>query len=85
MDAIAAAARRTLLERRATLARLAQEMETPAQDLRAAQLREVEAALGRIDDGTYGRCESCQGAIGRLRLRAIPEVRLCVGCSSRRV
>ena len=46
---------------------------------------EVEAALDRIEAGSYGLCESCEGAIGRLRLRAIPEARLCMTCSARNV
>jgi RNA polymerase-binding transcription factor DksA len=46
-----------------------------------AELSEIDAALGRIADGTYGACEVCGGAIGRDRLRALPEIRRCVGCS----
>jgi hypothetical protein len=45
------------------------------------ELGEIDAALARIADGTYGTCESCGGAIGRDRLRALPEIRLCVRCS----
>ncbi len=47
------------------------------------ELVEIDAALARIEDGTYGTCEICGGAIGRDRLRALPEVRRCVACSSR--
>jgi DnaK suppressor protein len=46
------------------------------------ELVEIDAALARIADGTYGTCEVCGGAIGRDRLRALPEVRRCVTCSS---
>jgi len=46
-----------------------------------AELSEIDAALARIADGTYGACEVCGGAIGRDRLRALPEIRRCVGCS----
>ena len=45
------------------------------------ELSEIEAALRRIELGTYGVCETCGGAIGRLRLRAVPEARLCIICS----
>jgi hypothetical protein len=45
------------------------------------ELGEIDAALARIADGTYGTCETCGGAIGRDRLRALPEVRRCLGCS----
>jgi DnaK suppressor protein len=43
-------------------------------------LREVNAALERIDRGTYGRCERCGRAIGRERLEALPSARLCITC-----
>jgi RNA polymerase-binding protein DksA len=43
-------------------------------------LREVGAALERIDRGTYGRCERCGRAIGRERLEALPSARLCITC-----
>jgi DnaK suppressor protein len=45
------------------------------------EIVEIDAALARIAQGTYGTCEVCGGAIGRDRLRALPEVRRCVGCS----
>lgn len=37
-------------------------------------------ALERLDDGTYGVCESCGNAIGKLRLQAAPRATLCVTC-----
>ena len=39
-----------------------------------------ERALTRISDGTYGTCESCGNAIGKLRLQAFPRATLCVAC-----
>ena len=41
-------------------------------------LVEIEAALKRIDDGTYGICEVCGKPIGEERLRAIPWTRYCI-------
>lgn len=41
-------------------------------------LSEIEAALGRIDDGTYGTCLLCGKPIGAERLRALPWARLCI-------
>lgn len=41
---------------------------------------EVDAALARLDAGTYGICESCLAPIPGERLAAIPHARLCVGC-----
>ncbi len=44
---------------------------------------QIDAALARIEAGTYGECERCGHGIGRQRLRAIPEARLCITCSAR--
>jgi len=44
------------------------------------ELAEIDAALRRIEQGMYGRCERCEGPIGRQRLRAIPEARHCMSC-----
>ncbi len=46
----------------------------------ARELAEIDAALGRISAGTYGKCERCGRPIGELRLRAVPEARLCMTC-----
>ena len=43
-------------------------------------LEQVEHALARIDDGTYGVCESCGKAIGKYRLQAFPRATLCRAC-----
>ncbi len=41
-------------------------------------LDEVEAALRRIEDGTFGRCEACGRPIAPERLEAVPYARLCL-------
>ena len=46
-------------------------------------LDQGERALGRIDAGTYGVCESCGQPIGKARLRAFPQATLCVTCKQR--
>jgi len=81
MTPMAAEARTALLERRAALEKLARELAQDAQELR--ETPEIEAALARIEAGVYGQCESCGGAIGRQRLRAIPEARFCLACAAR--
>lgn len=49
--------------------------------LRAAEaIADIEHALHRMDDGTYGTCERCDGAIALERLEAIPHTRHCIGC-----
>jgi DnaK suppressor protein len=44
-------------------------------------LREIGAALERLDAGNFGRCEECQGAIARPRLKELPYTRFCVECA----
>ena len=46
-------------------------------------LVQTERALGRIESGTYGVCESCGEAIGKARLQAFPRATLCVSCKQR--
>jgi RNA polymerase-binding protein DksA len=41
-------------------------------------LSEIDAALGRIDDGTYGLCTRCGRPIGEERLEAVPYATLCI-------
>jgi len=43
-------------------------------------LREIDAAILRIDDGTYGVCEESGDEIGKSRLKVIPWARLCIDC-----
>lgn len=42
---------------------------------------DIEHALRRIDDGTYGSCEQCGAPVGAARLEVIPHARLCVDCT----
>lgn len=46
------------------------------------QLDEVNAALGRLEAGTYGVCERCSRPIPLARLRAMPSARYCVECQA---
>jgi RNA polymerase-binding transcription factor DksA len=42
------------------------------------ELDEVERALAKLDDGTYGRCEVCGQPIAEPRLEAMPATRFCI-------
>lgn len=53
------------------------EAERLATELRES-LDEVEAALQRLAEGTYGLCEVCAKPIGSARLEAMPAARLCI-------
>ncbi len=44
-------------------------------------LAEVAAALERIDDGSFGRCEECTQSIPRSRLKELPYTRYCIQCA----
>ena len=41
-------------------------------------LVEIDAALGRLDDGSYGLCSVCGRPIGDERLEAVPYATLCI-------
>lgn len=41
-------------------------------------LVEIDAALARIEDGSYGVCSACGGPIGEERLEAVPYATLCI-------
>lgn len=45
---------------------------------------DIEDALARMDEGTYGVCEQCAASIPLERLVAIPRARLCASCQGRR-
>jgi len=47
-------------------------------------LKEIKRALDKLDDGTYGICESCGGRIDRARLEALPQAKCCLDCQTRR-
>jgi DnaK suppressor protein len=44
----------------------------------------IDDALARIDEGTYGVCDSCESDIAEARLEALPFTRLCVSCQAER-
>ncbi len=59
------------------------EAERLASQLRE-QLDEVERALAKLEQGTYGLCEVCGQPIASTRLEAMPTARLCINCASKR-
>lgn len=99
MSRIDSEARTVLLKRRESLHRGAadslpadpaaswldwESLPEPLSDLTRRELADIEDALRRIEEGRYGRCESCGGPMGLQRMRAIPEARFCVTCSGQR-
>jgi hypothetical protein len=53
----------------------------PLADVVRRELAAIDAALNRITEGRYGKCQACGGPLGLQRIRAIPEARYCTGCS----
>jgi len=47
------------------------------------QLAEVEHALHKFDQGTYGLCDICDQPIEPARLEALPQANLCLSCKAR--
>lgn len=47
------------------------------------ELQEIEAALARIADGSYGNCCDCGDEIGQARLKANPAARRCLPCQEK--
>ena len=61
----------------------AQAMAKDSASRREATLRNIEAALRRIDNGDYGACQSCDEPIDPRRLEADPMAALCIDCADR--
>lgn len=47
-------------------------------------LYEIDAALLKIKDGSFGLCEECDKAISKTRLKAVPYAKLCIKCQKAR-
>jgi len=45
---------------------------------------ELDDALKKIEDGTFGVCEDCRSLITKNRLKAVPQARLCIKCQEKR-
>ncbi|MFQ5579728.1 MAG: TraR/DksA family transcriptional regulator [Nitrospiria bacterium] len=45
-------------------------------------LKKIDEAIGRISEGTFGTCESCDGKITPKRLKARPVTTLCIECKT---
>jgi DnaK suppressor protein len=46
------------------------------------EIRQIEQALRRIDEGSYGSCARCGAVISAARLNALPDASLCIECAS---
>jgi DnaK suppressor protein len=57
-----------------------EEIASQLAELEARELSQIERALARMKQGTYGLCEFCQGKIPVARLNALPYSTTCVNC-----
>lgn len=82
-------ARRLLTERRHSLWHAPDEpggvpVEVALGEAQRRELAAIDEALHRIAEGRYGDCLACGGPLGLQRIRAIPEARYCIACSTGR-
>jgi RNA polymerase-binding protein DksA len=63
----------------------AQQRDLALREAAERRVREVDAALARIDAGTFGRCTSCGEPVAEARLEALPWAALCIDCQRRTV
>jgi RNA polymerase-binding protein DksA len=54
------------------------EMASTLEDNSTHVLSEIDAALARIEAGTFGTCQACGGPVGEDRLEALPWATLCI-------
>jgi len=47
-------------------------------------LYELDDAMKKIEEGTFGICEECKSVISQTRLKAVPYARLCVKCQEKK-
>lgn len=61
-----------------------QQMAKASRKSLALRATQVNAALERFVEGTYGACLSCEESVGYRRLQARPETPFCIACQTRR-
>ncbi len=67
----------------ASVADMLVDLDAAMTDRDVRELREVEAALVRIADGSYGECTDCGGEVEYARLKANPAATRCIRCQTR--
>ncbi len=64
-------------------ATFAREMDATLEEQARESLAQIDRALARMEDGTYGVCGRCGVTIPEARLEAMPEAELCLACKER--
>ena len=57
-----------------------QEVDLALMQMKSETLKKIDAAILRLEQGTYGRCQECDQEISEARLRALPFAVLCRDC-----
>jgi DnaK suppressor protein len=60
---------------------LARNLSIQLHERERTMLQQIEKALGKIQEGKYGECESCGDEIGLKRLKARPFATICITCA----
>jgi DnaK suppressor protein len=61
---------------------LEKELQFELSDNERNLLDQIEGALRKMEKGTYGNCEMCRNPIAKLRVKALPFARYCIGCQN---
>lgn len=59
---------------------LDREVDLTLQENAKAALAQIDRALSKLEDGSYGRCDKCGKEIGEARLESVPSATLCMDC-----
>ncbi len=59
---------------------LDREIDLTLQENARASVAQIDRALGKLENGSYGRCDKCGKPIGEDRLQAAPFATLCIDC-----
>jgi DnaK suppressor protein len=57
-----------------------QEVDLALMQMKSETLKKIDEAISRLEEGTYGRCQECDGEIPAARLKALPFAALCRDC-----
>jgi DnaK suppressor protein len=57
------------------------EINSQMAQVESRELNQIEHALERMSEGSYGRCDSCDKPINALRLQAVPYATECINCA----
>jgi DnaK suppressor protein len=57
-----------------------QEVDLALMQMKSETLKRIDQAISRLENGTYGLCQECEGEISEARLKALPFAALCRSC-----